>query len=356
MALKERNQTLDSFRGIAMLLVVLGHTITGCTVNSQDSFLFNTIWTLQMPLFFMISGYVTNYLKPIRNAKDLMQYIGRRTFSYIVPWISWTFFVRGLIFGQTRFLNIELIIYNLDSGYWFLISIWIISIIFGFTNYFSSKLTAKYNFSKVKNLACILAFAGIGELFLAIIGLAFGLSFFAIKLSLYYLPLYMLGFLFGRAKSYFDTLRNKNIIYDTVVSICLVIYLTLLTKINFYYIADNSLGILIRLTASVSGCVVMFGLLNITLNKRRAYISFLNYVGTHSLEVYVIHYLVLNIVQMSEIPSFNTFEGMALVMINFVLTIIISMGITLLLNNNCICKMLLFGKKNSTSYKLKGTE
>ncbi|HIW50637.1 MAG TPA: acyltransferase family protein [Candidatus Blautia intestinavium] len=64
---KQRNQTIDILRGIAMLLVVLGHTMTGCTVNSQDSFLFNVIWTLQMPLFILISGYVTKYSRPIVN-------------------------------------------------------------------------------------------------------------------------------------------------------------------------------------------------------------------------------------------------------------------------------------------------
>ena len=34
---KERNQFVDIMRGMAMLLVVLGHTMTGCTVDSQKS-------------------------------------------------------------------------------------------------------------------------------------------------------------------------------------------------------------------------------------------------------------------------------------------------------------------------------
>ena len=48
-----RNQFVDIMRGIAMLLVVLGHSMTGCTVDSQRSFLFNIIWSLQMPLFIL---------------------------------------------------------------------------------------------------------------------------------------------------------------------------------------------------------------------------------------------------------------------------------------------------------------
>lgn len=68
---KERNQFVDVMRGIAMLLVVLGHTMTGCTVDSQKNFLYNIVWSLQMPLFILISGYVTKYGYPISTRKGL---------------------------------------------------------------------------------------------------------------------------------------------------------------------------------------------------------------------------------------------------------------------------------------------
>ncbi|MCD7771860.1 MAG: acyltransferase family protein [Oscillospiraceae bacterium] len=60
-AVEVRNKNVDILRGIAMLMVILGHTMTGYTENSQDTLLFNIIWTLQMPLFILISGYVTKY-------------------------------------------------------------------------------------------------------------------------------------------------------------------------------------------------------------------------------------------------------------------------------------------------------
>ena len=58
MASKERNRFVDLMRDIAMLLVVLQHTMSGCTVGSETSFLFNAAGSLQMPLFVLISGYV----------------------------------------------------------------------------------------------------------------------------------------------------------------------------------------------------------------------------------------------------------------------------------------------------------
>lgn len=60
-ALKKRNLFVDIMRGIVILLVVLGHTMTGCTANTQESIIFNIVWSLQMPLFVLISGYVTKY-------------------------------------------------------------------------------------------------------------------------------------------------------------------------------------------------------------------------------------------------------------------------------------------------------
>ena len=66
-----RNNTVDIIRGFAMLLVVLGHTISGTVREYSNSLLFQVIWTLQMPLFIIISGYVTRYSRPLTGRSDL---------------------------------------------------------------------------------------------------------------------------------------------------------------------------------------------------------------------------------------------------------------------------------------------
>lgn len=38
---ENRNQFVDVMRGIAMLLVVLQHTMSGCTVGAENTFVFN---------------------------------------------------------------------------------------------------------------------------------------------------------------------------------------------------------------------------------------------------------------------------------------------------------------------------
>ena len=83
--LKKRNTYVDAMRGIAILLVVLGHTMTGCTTDSQQSLFFQVVWSLQMPMFILISGYVTRYGSRLREVKELIDFIRknqRRIFGH----------------------------------------------------------------------------------------------------------------------------------------------------------------------------------------------------------------------------------------------------------------------------------
>ena len=192
---ENRNQFVDIMRGIAMLLVVLGHTMTGCTVDSQKSFLFNIIWSLQMPLFILISGYVTKYSRPISDGKELWKYVKRRTVAYMLPWAVWSFLVRGIIFGENSFLNVKHLLWNMDSGYWFLATIWTISMIFGVAS-FGAERVSKENLLKKQTV--LLGCYVVGMVLLVGIGAILGLSFFAIKLTLYYMPFYYAGFLYGQ--------------------------------------------------------------------------------------------------------------------------------------------------------------
>lgn len=408
-----RNQFVDIMRGIAMLLVVLGHTMTGCTVDSQKSFLFNIIWSLQMPLFILISGYVTKYSRPISDGKGLWKYVKRRTVAYMLPWAVWSFLVRGIIFGEDGFLNVRHLLWNMDSGYWFLATIWTISMIFGIASFVAERASNESLLKKqIVLLGCYLA----GMVLLVGIGAILGLSFFAIKLTLYYMPFYYAGFLYGQ---FDDSMKESEIgkkIIDSVVAICFVVWLFVILRLSLYDMSDGGFAIILRAATSLAGCIAVCGLckgifsnkigggyscmgrralagsvphalsasqLNrvgqstdsiqssgaghssgqlcdygstycdgnsdgnpkcgaeICINRKEKVSEFFLWAGKQSLEIYMMHGLLLNIFKSSVAIQFSSIEGYLLTAGNFALTIGLCAVVIRLLNQNVILKKVL---------------
>ena len=54
-----RIESFDVLKGIAILMVVMGHVITYGVYRIDSSVVFRLIGTVHMPLFFFISGYFT---------------------------------------------------------------------------------------------------------------------------------------------------------------------------------------------------------------------------------------------------------------------------------------------------------
>ena len=54
--MKERNESLDCLKGIAILLVMFGHVQVHNYMT--DPYLYDVIKSIQMPLFFLVSGYL----------------------------------------------------------------------------------------------------------------------------------------------------------------------------------------------------------------------------------------------------------------------------------------------------------
>lgn len=341
--IKGRNQYVDILRGIAMLLVVLGHTMTGSTKDSENSVLFNIVWSLQMPLFILISGYVSRYSRSLITASTFLNYVKRRTISYILPWTVWSFVIRGFIFKQKSFLNVKWLLWHMDSGYWFLITIWTISIIFGVSLFFSEKI---FKNEKLKQLSvCVFYFMGMGVLIL--IGKFMGMNFFAIKLTLYYMPFYFVGYLYGQYYDKLSSLKNFKLIYDVVVTVCFAIWIYAVFNFNLYSMADTGYKIILRAGISVAGCVSVSGLLKGFLNV--PYTSKIMWgierIGTNSMAIYLVHYLLLNLIKLQDVPQFMMPMGKITILLNFMVTASLSLIITEILLKNRIMSIFFYGKK-----------
>ena len=67
---KKRDRRLDCIKGIAISLVVIGHILQFCYSDYSSLFVFNIIWTLQIPLFMVVSGYFAGGIYNNPNCKE----------------------------------------------------------------------------------------------------------------------------------------------------------------------------------------------------------------------------------------------------------------------------------------------
>lgn len=335
-----RNNTVDIIRGFAMLLVVLGHTISGTVRDYSDSLLFQAIWTLQIPLFIIISGYVTRYSRPITRKNDLWKFIKKRTLAYLLPWIVWSIVVRGIIFGQSGFLNIKYMLWHMDSGYWFLITIWTISMIFGIADLLSNKWCN----DKLLNILSHLVLLGIGLIGLATIGYFFGLEFFAIKLTLYYLPIYMIGYLFGRIQDQLLLKAKIRTIINYIIIASLGLWLASINRLDFFGGEDSIRITIERFITSILGCIATIGLFTNICNKASS-LKFIKWAGVHSLEIYLTHNLFLKLVPAINLPALTSINGFVTLIINLTLTLILTITTIKVIQSNKEFNYLLYAKR-----------
>lgn len=147
-----RLQWLDTAKGIAILLMVLGH-------SSIPSILSNFIWAFHMPLFFIASGWTTN-----RQKTDFIGFTKRKFRTLLVPFFVYSLVVLLIQIPQ-GWVDFNHWIYNGWGAY----ALWFIPVLF------LASLFAKVIYS-IKNRYLLL---GCAFMFVAISGV---LSFYKIQL------------------------------------------------------------------------------------------------------------------------------------------------------------------------------
>ena len=98
----ERNVKIDAIRGLAIVLMILGHCIQfGQGKAYLDSYayfddvIFKSIYSFHMPLFAAISGYLI--FIQLSRYNSFSQYVKRQIGSLIVPVFIWSFIVNFIL-------------------------------------------------------------------------------------------------------------------------------------------------------------------------------------------------------------------------------------------------------------------
>ena len=71
----------------------------------------------------------------------------------------------------------------------------------------------------------------------------------------------------------------------------------------------------------------------------------LAWVGEHSLEVYLTHYLLLSLIKSDKVPILYSPVGLSLVLVNYVITVALTVMAIVMMSQNAVLRFILTGKK-----------
>ena len=153
------------------------------------------------------------------------------------------------------------------------------------------------------------------------------------------------GFLYGQ---FDDRMKESEIgkkIIDGVVATCFVVWLFVILRFPLYEMSDGGFAIILRAVTSMAGCIAVCGLCRgIFSSKIRGGATFA-WVGEHSLEVYLTHYLLLSLIKSDKVPTLYSPEGLSLVLVNYVITVALTVMAIVMMNPNAVLSFVLTGKK-----------
>ena len=116
---KERMLYIDKLKAMAMIMVVMGHTIYFCMYHEErpNDTIFNIICTFHVYLFFFLSGVVISILPDSRK-------IFSKAYRFLKPMLI-IGLINAIVIGNVRdfFLN------GGHNGYWYLLSLTIFYIL-----------------------------------------------------------------------------------------------------------------------------------------------------------------------------------------------------------------------------------
>ena len=335
--LKKRNVYIDYLKGILILIVVFRHIFQVSALDSDTNYLCNLMAIVEMPLFMMISGYLS--LNKIENNNiDVRNKIKKNTLAYLVPFISY-FIIFKLIFLNyyTGLASLTDIFYNITLSLWYLYVIWFFSII----SIFSYKIcqVAKKNNFKIIVFTCLFFLFILIYLLNAIF---VNINFLGCKLIVLYSFFYIVGIWFKNYEENIKKIYNK---YKNIILTCAVAIFFIGGKfISALCIEDNIYGLMIRwclgLFASIVVMEVAYDFYKIGVKKQ-----LIIKIGTSTLEIYYVHSMLMNILRLSKADTLFSQQGMINVLIESVFISISCFMIIEVIKLNDVTNLIIFGKQ-----------
>lgn len=150
--MQNRIDWADAFKGILIILVVLGHSIQSVCLqrgnNFMDNYLWNLIYSFHMPTFMAMSGFLAyrQNRKSIETFEDLTLSIYRRFRQLIIPFSIWSAIM--FVVNHNVAHIYDYVLYP-NKSYWFLWALFFIVIVFNVGDFLASKIRLKQEFMMI---------------------------------------------------------------------------------------------------------------------------------------------------------------------------------------------------------------
>jgi len=330
----ERNITLDCYKCILAILVVMFHVLQS-SVSDQSNILYNIIWAIQMPGFMVVSGYFA--CRSITSKYQYKVHILKNIKRYFIPLISWFVFVDIIIekkYNSSIYDGLEILINHVDIGLWFLWVIFVLSIVADTINYFRYHFSGLYKYI-YSIVICVLFFA-----INICVASQYGVKFLGIKYILYYSVFYGLGYFLRLINIDTNDYIRKH--ESLLVFVCAIIFILIVVNFDLYHIDDNFVGIILRIIAGISGCYFLYNIVK----RYQTYLIKLNApkIGRYTFEIYVTHVHVVGLLNINKLFSLNTIPGLLTFCVAFLFTMVITIVLIAIIKSIPVINQMLFGK------------
>ena len=298
---------IDTLRALAMLLVVMGHTIYFCTYHEMTFIdpVFNVICTVHVPLFFFLSGVV------ITTPPNLHKFLGK-AYKFMLPMLT-VGFVNALLIGNVHdfFLN------GGHNGYWYLLMLTIFyMLLIPFSLLRSEKLWV--SLLTDVTIAVLIWFSFYLSLRLP------NACFEALNMWAAYA--YWLFFVGGYLCRKYGILRilTQNLLLTTVLVV------TYLTLVIVYFQRLNNLPIILDFTIAWIAIAALVGLFSRFSDSNTWIVRQLKLIGNHTLDIYIYHYFLIRFINLEFLQTQDVTVELAVIVPLTIAITYISIGIGLL--------------------------
>lgn len=323
-----RINELDYVRCIAMLMVVMGHVLL-FSLKIEHTALIAIIGICEMPLFFVVSGYLAHKDRE-ESFKETMSRLLVRSRTLLVPLVVWSIVLN---------LCDERITFSLSmvyrGGYWFFIALWWCDVL----NTFAAYTSKKFKFCMVADMVLYSSIYAV-ILFGRIKNIDLG-GILPIQNVQYYFPFFVLGLLMRKYKFVNDVTLNK---YSYVVGMLLLI-------IGWYFSSIESFAIWF---VAACGAVVVVWMACREINSELKVAKILSIIGKNTLPIYAIHYLFIAIMPCTLRDVLNIPHGfffqLVITFVYAVLVIFLCLLVDRILSLNPITRMIFFGESKKREW------